>query len=302
MYLEHFGFDKQPFSLTPNTTFYCGFPEHQAALNTLLFSLRSGAGFIKIIGEVGSGKTLLCRMLLNSFSDDYAVAYIPNPDLDAYMLRKAFAKELGVEISPADDASEVLHKLEQRLIALAAQDKKVVLVIDEAQALPDDTLEALRLLNNLETESAKLFQIALFAQPEFDERLNLYSFRQLKQRIVFSHYLRPLLKAEVSEYVHHRLVKAGSIHPQLFSKQACDLLYKNSKGIPRIINVLCHKALLSAFGRGELKIGRQDVLAAINDGAQVVRSNQKWVNFGLLLIVSVLTIVFSVELLRWVRI
>jgi MSHA biogenesis protein MshM len=272
MYLTHFGLTDLPFTLTPNTAFYCNLPAYQEGLNTLLFSLRSGEGVIKIIGEVGAGKTLLCRKLLDSLGGECVTAYIPNPDTDAHGLRVAVAKELSVPLSNTTDAHEVLSQLTQKLIQLKGAGKRVIVIVDEAQALSDDTLEALRLLSNLETGSEKLLQIVLFAQPELDEKLKSARFRPLLQRIGFSYVLRPLTQEEVIQYVHYRLSTAGRTSGVLFTPKALCKLYSASKGVPRVLNILCHKALLVAYGRGEGEVSAAAVAVAITDSLSVLRT------------------------------
>lgn len=275
MYLEHFNFQTHPFSLTPNVKFFCNLSGHQAALNVLLFGLQSGEGFIKLIGEVGSGKTMLCRMLLNELKDPYVTVYLPNPDLDPMTLKSAIATELGLNIAPDCSAAELMQSLSQKLLALQSEGKKPVVIIDEAQALPDSSLEALRLLTNLETETTKLLQIVLFAQPELDQRLKRYEFRQLQQRIAFAHYLSPLAGGELDEYLAHRLVMAGYSKGLLFDNKARELLYQVSQGTPRVINILCHKALLVAYGLGKAKVDVECMRQAIEDSQDVVRSLPK---------------------------
>jgi MSHA biogenesis protein MshM len=265
MYLEHFKLTELPFTITPNVGFFCNLRGHQEALNTLLFSLRTGEGFIKIIGEVGSGKTLLCRKLLNSLDKNYFTAYIPNPDLSPTELRKALAKELGLELTSLQDQHELLSLINNRLLALHSAGKQVVLLIDEAQALPAESLETLRLLTNLETETTKLLQVVLFGQPELDDRLNQASFRQLKQRISFSYYLPLMSREDLDSYLFHRLATAGQSLSSLFTKKARDLLYQASNGVPRIVNILCHKALMAAYGRGEKNITTKTMRLAVKD-------------------------------------
>ncbi len=252
MYLQHFNLDKLPFTLTPNTGFYCDLVGHQEALNVLLISLRSGEGFIKVTGEVGSGKTLLCRKLLTMLGDDFVTAYIPSPDpnLASEGLQRILALELGVVIDAQADKRSCLEQLTQRLLVLHGQKKKVVLLVDEAQILTDQCLEAIRLLTNLETESEKLLQVVLFAQPELNVRLQQAALRQLEQRITFSCQLSPIVEADLEHYVMRRLAVAGYTQQQLFTPRALHLLYRKSGGIPRLINILCHKALLVAYGRG----------------------------------------------------
>ena len=270
MYLEHFNITQLPFTLTPNTDFYCSLPGSQMALNVLLFGVQSGEGFIKIVGEVGSGKTLLCRKLLNSLDENYHTAYIPNPDLSPAGLRRMLAQELGVEVHARISSQEALELITRRLVELRAQGKNVALIIDEAQALPDESLEALRLLTNLETEKEKLLQIVLFGQPELDHRLNRHHFRQLKQRITFSYYLQPVKWAELNSYICHRLAVAGYTRGSIFSKRATRLLFKKSQGTPRLINILCHKAMLAAYGRGELVVSYKAMRQATQDTESIV--------------------------------
>lgn len=265
MYQDFFQLELLPFSLTPNTSFFCELKGHQEALNTLKFCINSGEGFIKIVGEVGSGKTLLCRKLIESLDDNYITAYIPNPELNSVELRKAFARELGINTDQLQDQHELLSTINHHLIDLHASNKKVVLLIDESQALTDEALETIRLLTNLETKSTKLLQVVLFGQPELDERLLQPHLRQLKQRITFSYNLPPLSKDEIDFYLYHRLAVAGYTRSSLFTKKARKLLYKTSQGIPRLINILAHKALLVAYGKGEHTISHHAMLRAIHD-------------------------------------
>jgi len=265
MYLEHFKFNEMPFGLTPNVALFCGLKGHEEALNVLLFSLRSGEGFIKIIGEVGSGKTLLCRKILETLGDEFVTAYLPNPDLSPLELRRALARELGIDLANLQDQHELLTLINNRLLELHRADKQVVLLLDEAQALPLESLETLRLLTNIETEKSKLLQVVLFGQPELDEHLASRQLRQLAQRITFSYYLPLLSREDLDTYLFHRLAMVGHTAGSLFAKKARDILYRASKGVPRIVNVLCHKALLVAYGRGELKITRKIMRYAIKD-------------------------------------
>jgi MSHA biogenesis protein MshM len=285
MYQEYFQLQTLPFGLTPNPSFFCQLKGHQEALNILQFCIRSGEGFIKIVGEVGSGKTLLCRKLLDSFSEEYITAYIPNPDLTPVELRKAFARELKLDPTQWQDQHELLTAIYQHLISLHANGNKVVLMIDEAQALSDESLETVRLLTNLETENSKLMQVVLFGQPELDDRLNKPNFRQLKQRISFSYSLPLMSRDDLDVYLHHRLAVAGHTHNDLFTKKARKLLYHSSRGIPRIVNILSHKALLVAYGRGHKQIDHKTMRLAVHD-TEVARSPRiSWLSlFGIGLI------------------
>lgn len=268
MYLEHFKLSKPPFSLTPNTDFYCELPTHQEALNVLLLSLQQGEGFIKILGEVGTGKTLLCRLLLNALDDSFVTAYMPNPDQSVESLHLSIAAELGIKPT-TDNYHQLLSDINMRLLELHKQGKKTVLVIDEAQALPDACLEGVRLLTNLETEEKKLLQVVLFGQPELDAKLEKNNLRQLKQRITFSYVLRPLSREELDIYLCHRLAKAGYTFGAMFSERAKKYLYAASGGLPRLLNVLSHKALLVAYGRGLRTVDVRAVKRAIFDTESV---------------------------------
>ncbi len=270
MYLEHFQLNEPPFSLTPSTHYFYKLAGHQAALNTLMLHLRNGEGFIKITGKVGSGKTLLCRMLLKRLGEKFFTAYIPNPDLEAITLRKILAQELGIPEANFNDQHTLLSAINLRLMDLHTQGKQVILVVDEAQALPTESLETLRLLTNLETRSSKLLQIVLLGQPELDTRLNQSSLRQLKQRIGFSSKL-PLLKySELGAYVNHRLMVAGYEGSRpLFSRAALWLLFQKAKGVPRLVNILCHKALMAAYGRGKPIVTYREMHDACNDTESV---------------------------------
>jgi MSHA biogenesis protein MshM len=276
MYTEHFGLSELPFALTPNTHFYLNLPTHHEALNLVLVALSSGDSFVKIVGEVGTGKTLLCRKLLNALDDgDYVTAYIPNPHLTPSELRASFAQEIGVRLAGLEKY-ELLNAINLRLIELAKQEKKVVLMVDEAQAMPEETIEALRLLTNLETESAKLFQVVLFGQPELDELLRRDSLRQLLQRITFSYRLKPLDKEAVQHYIDQRVQRAGFGGVSLFKRDAADKIAKASRGIPRLVNILSHKSLMAAYGKGDGKVSSKHVYSAVKDTEGVVLQQNGW--------------------------
>ncbi|HTT08843.1 MAG TPA: AAA family ATPase [Gammaproteobacteria bacterium] len=271
MYLEFFGFRELPFSITPDTAFFMSRAGYQDALNVLLVALRSGEGFVKVTGEVGTGKTLLCRTLMNRLGPEYLTAYIPNPYLKPMALFLSLADELQIPYASNVDQHDFMKRLYQALHDFHRAGKRVVVCLDEVQAMPVETLETLRLLTNLETEKSKLLQVVLFGQPELDRVLENPSIRQLRQRITFSFHLLPLNRAGLDQYVRHRLAVAGYHGPELFTCHALDLLYGASGGIPRLVNILANKALMAAFGRGERLVDRAHVLPAIDDTADARR-------------------------------
>jgi len=267
MYIKHFGLDELPFSITPDTSFLFAHSSYQDALNTLLVAARSGEGFIKVTGEVGTGKTLLCRKFLDALAVDrnFVTAYIPNPYLEPITLLLALADELRIDYEPSLNQHQLLKLLTKFLVDTYADRKRVILCLDEAQALPLETLEALRLLTNLETGKRKLLQVVLFGQPELDVRLNQESIRQLKQRISFSCALVPLSFDDVDYYLAHRLSIAGYRCARLFSSRAVKRLFKLSHGVPRLINILAHKSLMAAFGEGASTVEIHHVQLAARD-------------------------------------
>ncbi|WP_429179278.1 ExeA family protein [Aeromonas salmonicida] len=267
MYLNHFGLQEAPFGLTPNTGFYYGLPPHEEALQVLNWALAQGEGFIKVTGEVGTGKTLLCRKLLSELGSEahpVRLAWLPNPHLTPAELRTALALELGLSVREGAEL-DLTDRIHRHLISLHQQGSRVVVLIDEAQALPDETLEAIRLFGNLETESNKLLQIVLFGQPELDARLAKPHLRQLRQRIGFSYCLRPLRFDETRAYLEHRLQISGYRGAPLFAGYAMRLLWRASRGIPRLINILAQKCLMLAYGQGARQIDSRLVRLAIRD-------------------------------------
>lgn len=270
MYLQYFNMTEMPFSLLPDTSFFYESDSFKEALNVLLVAIRSGEGFVKVTGEVGTGKTMLCRKLLNCLEDEnHITLYIPNPFLAPNQLRLTLADELGVKYldNASDDITSyrLMSDITKKLVEYNDSGKRVVVCLDEVQAMPVETLEALRLFSNIETEKSKLMQIILFGQPELDERLDSNCNRQLKQRISFAHKLKPVDRKRLSGYINHRLRIAGYAGGDLFSQKAIDKIYKNSNGVPRIVNTLCNKALILAFGQGQRNVVSKHVKQAIND-------------------------------------
>ncbi|NQD37298.1 AAA family ATPase [Permianibacter sp. IMCC34836] len=286
MYLQHFGLRELPFTLTPNTQFFCDLPGHREALNVLLVALAGGEGFIKITGEVGSGKTLLCRLLLNSLHGKQPYAYVANANLEPPALQRALASELGLPDTLA--TAELPRAIERQLLALARAGHPVVLIIDEAQALPDSSLESLRLFTNLETERGKLLQVVLFGQPELDTRLARPQLRQLRQRIAFSYCLPRLSLRQSNRYLQHRLDHAGWQHGRGFSRPAQAALHFFAVGTPRVLNLLSHKCLMLAYAGQRYRLRLRDVLHAASD-TEATRPLQRALRQCLLLAAGLLS-------------
>ncbi len=264
MYEAYYGLAEKPFSLTPDTDFFYQSYTHQEALNVLLVAIKSGDGFIKVTGEVGTGKTLLCRKLLDALDHNYNTVYIPNPYMSCNALLDAVIGEMG--ITEKLERDNYLACINSYLIDSARQSKTTVIILDEAQSLPEESLEAIRLLSNLETEKKKLVQIILFGQPELDNKLAQSSIRQLQQRIMHAYQLTPLSEKAIRAYLQHRVKSAGYAGPELFDQGARQLLFKISQGVPRIINVLSNKAMMQAYASGEFYISRKHIQAAAKDG------------------------------------
>lgn len=265
MYEQFYGLKEKPFSLTPDTEYFYRYSGHQEALNVLLVALRNGEGFVRVVGEVGTGKTLLCRKLLKILQNDCATVYLPNPLLAQHELYQAIASELQIEVAEQATVQQLNQSILEELIRLREQNRPAVILLDEAQAMPLQSLEALRLLSNLETEKEKLLHIIFFAQPEFEQRLAQPELRQLRQRIAFAYNLTTLHQQEVAGYLEHRLQVAGRQTSGMFQPAAVKLIYSASKGVPRVINLLAHKAMLAAYGKGRQQIDRHLVMAAIKD-------------------------------------
>lgn len=276
MYQAHFGLKELPFGITPDTSFFFACASYQEALNTLLIAAKNGEGFIKITGEVGTGKTLLCRKFLSTLNNNWITAYIPNPYLEPQALLMALADELRVPLDKDVDQHRLLKALTKTLLDYAKQNKRVLICLDEVQAMPIESLEALRLLTNLETEKRKLLQVVLFGQPELDEKLSQESVRQLRQRITFHYHLGALRKDDLEYYVTHRLNVAGYRGGRLFGRSALNCLYRVSGGIPRLINIIAHKAMMTAYGEGKHEILPRHVRAAVIDTPAARRDLTPW--------------------------
>lgn len=279
MYLRHFSLREAPFSITPDPAFFFPHDGAQAALNTLLVALRSGEGFLKIVGEVGCGKTVLCRQLLKTLQAECVTAYIPNPDMGPDDLLLALALELNVELTAPHSRYQMLGALRDCLLQHAEAGRRVVVCIDEAQAIPLRTVESLRLLSNLETEKQKLLQLVLLGQPELDERLARPEIRQLLQRITFSEHLGPMAARSVPAYLQHRLATAALdelTDVKLFDAAAARALGRYSGGVPRLVNVLAHKSLMLVYGENGHRVKTRHVRMAAADTPGVQAPPSWW--------------------------
>lgn len=280
MYLAHFGLNELPFGLTPDTAFVFSTRAHQEALNTLHVACDSGEGFIKITGEVGTGKTLLCRRFLATLPTNAVSCYLPNPNHTSRTLLLALAAELGETLPATATEFTLLKRINDTLLHLAAEDRRVVVCVDEAQALKHASLETLRLLSNLETEKRKLMQVVLFGQPELDDKLAQPNLRQLRQRISFHYRLGALSREELRLYLDHRLRVAGYHGAEVFSRSAVKALHRASGGTPRVANILAHKSLLAVFGEGGVQVDAKHVRLAARDTADApARSGFGWMKW-----------------------
>ena len=275
MYYSHFGLTEPPFKITPNTeAFYTG-GNRGAVLDALIYAINSGEGIVKVVGEVGSGKTMLCRMLQTMLPDKVESIFLANPSVAPEDILHAIAFELQLKLPKNADRLKVMQVLQAHLLARHAAGKQVVIFVEEAQGMPLATLEEIRLLSNLETKHDKLLQIVLFGQPELDENLNQANIRQLRERITHSFNLAPLQTKEIGEYLIFRLRAAGYFGPHLFSKNAIVKIAASAEGLVRRVNILADKSLLAAFAENEYQVTPKHVQAAIGDSEFGVEASKK---------------------------
>ncbi len=279
MYLDHFALREAPFSITPDSAYFFPHEGAQAAFNTVLVALRGGEGFMKIVGEVGCGKTVLCRQLLKTLHQECVTAYIPNPNMGPDDLLLALAQELRIPLERPLTRHGIHNAIRHTLLRYAAKNTRVVLFIDEAQAMPVRTLESVRLLSNLETEKSKLLQLVLLGQPELDANLALPEIRQLMQRITFSEYVGPMPAERIGSYVLHRLRTAAlgmQTNVEIFDADAIRHIARTSRGVPRLINIIAHKCLMLAYGEGVYRVTRDHARIAAKDTPGVVDTRRWW--------------------------
>jgi general secretion pathway protein A len=264
VYLDYYGLKLAPFDISPNPRFLFYSVKHREAFNHLLYGIRERKGFVQLTGEVGAGKTTLCRALLEQLDTRFATALILNPVMSAGELLKAIAIEFGLAVHGLDRL-ETLAVLNEFLLQQAEGGREAVLLIDEAQDLTEELLEQVRLLSNLETDNCKLLQIVLLGQPELRERLNNPGLRQLRQRITVRYHLLPLDRVEVARYVQHRLQVSGANGAPFFTRAALWRVFRYSQGIPRLVNAICDKALLAGFVQQRERIDFHMVSRAVRE-------------------------------------
>jgi type II secretory pathway predicted ATPase ExeA len=275
MYLEHFGLDRPPFKITPDTSMFYEGSKRGAALEALMYAIKTGEGIIKVVGEVGSGKTMLCRMLEVKLSGAVDVVYIANPSLSPDNILHVIAHELHLDVSNEESKLDVMQKLQDYLLKKHADNRQVVVFVEEAQSMPVETLEEIRLLSNLETDQHKLLQMVLFGQPELDDKLALPQIRQLKERITHSFHLDPFPPEDTLDYLNFRLRSVGYRGPSLFNQRTANAVEKYSNGLSRRINIIADKALMASFSEGSHEVSSRHVASAAKDSEFRVATNYK---------------------------
>ncbi|MCP4430268.1 MAG: AAA family ATPase [Gammaproteobacteria bacterium] len=267
MYEQYFGLERPPFKITPDTSLFYDGGKRGDILGALVYAVDRGEGIVKVVGEVGSGKTMLCRMLQLKLPSSVEIIYIANPSVSAQDILFVIAHELGLSVNKEASKHEVMHQLQDYLLQRHMEDKQVVLFVEEAQGMPLDTLEEIRLLSNLETDQNKLLQIILFGQPELDENLAQKSIRQLRERITHNFELSPLTPDEIHLYLNFRMREVGYTGPELIDLGLARKIEVYSNGLLRRINIIADKILLSAFAEGTHNLSPKHVVAAVNDSS-----------------------------------
>ncbi|MDF1577919.1 MAG: AAA family ATPase [Desulfurivibrionaceae bacterium] len=265
MYSKHFNLNENPFSIAPDPRYLYMSSKHQEALAHLMYGLKTDGGFVLLTGEVGTGKTTVCRCLLEQLPADLNVAFVLNPKLTATELLATVCDELGIDYPPGQNSiKEQVDNINRYLLDAHAAGRKTVLIIDEAQNLAPEVLEQIRLLTNLETDQRKLLQIVMLGQPELRDQLARPELRQLAQRITARYHLGPLGRREVAPYINHRLGVAG-YHKKLFPDKVVNRIYRLTKGIPRLINVLCDRTLLGTYVEGREQVDQPTLRKAARE-------------------------------------
>lgn len=264
MYNKFYGFKESPFNLTPNSRFFFASHKHTEALDSLIYAIDQRKGFVVITGEIGSGKTTVCRTLLNKLDRHTQIALVTNTHLNSRDLLMTILEEFEIDFVPGSK-SKLLSQLNAYLIDQMERNNNVVLIIDEAQNLKPSVLEEIRMLSNLETETEKLIQIILLGQPELKQKLALHSLEQLRQRVSVYFHLSPLDEADTKEYIRYRTHVASESNREYFTEQALNAIYQFSKGVPRLVNQICDNSFLAGYVEEVAVIDERIVRDVIND-------------------------------------
>jgi type II secretory pathway predicted ATPase ExeA len=264
MYQNFFGLHEKPFSIAPDPRYLYMTDQHREALAHLLFGIGDEGGFILLTGDIGTGKTTICRSLLNQLPDNADIAFIVNPRLSVNELLQSICDELGIDYTDSSSIKVLVDKLNQFLLEGYASGRNTILIIDEAQNLADEVLEQLRLLTNLETSEKKLLQLILLGQPELNDKLAQDNLRQLAQRVTARFHLQPLSAEETTAYIKHRLHIAG-FRGELFSRAALKHIHSESRGVPRLVNVICDRSMLGAYTKDSIEVEYPIVLEACKE-------------------------------------
>jgi type II secretory pathway predicted ATPase ExeA len=298
MYEEYFGLERPPFKITPDTSLFYDGGKRGDILAALVYAIHRGEGIVKVVGEVGSGKTMLCRMLQLKLPDTVEIVYIANPSVSAEDILFVIAHELSLPVVKGSSKHEVMHMLQDYLLQRHMENKQVVLFVEEAQGMPLDTLEEIRLLSNLETDENKLLQIILFGQPELDQNLAQQSIRQLRERITHNFELEPLTRDEIHNYLNFRMREVGYTGPELINNTVAKKVEQHSAGLLRRINIIADKILLSAFAEGTHDLSSKHVTAAVNDSSFSQEASPKSSSAWWLGLLLLATLVFALYMSR----
>ena len=288
MYLEHFGLDRSPFKITPDTSLFYEGGNRGAALEAVKYAILQGEGIIKVVGEVGSGKTMLCRMLELKLPNYVEIVYLANPSLSPEKILHVIAAEMKLSVEQTDDKAKVMQQLQEYLLDRHARGRQVVVFIEEAQGMPLETLEEIRLLSNLETDQFKMLQIVLFGQPELDENLAQRQIRQLRERITHHLSLDMFEKKDIQSYLNFRLRAAGYKEADLFNARLAGKIAKYSKGLTRRINIIADKALLAAYSENSQQVKPKHIKMAANDSQYAAVSIPSWAKYMAMALMVVL--------------
>lgn len=296
MYYEYYGLKQAPFKITPDTSMFFPGGDRGAILDALIYAIVSGEGIVKLVGEVGSGKTTLCRMLEKELPKNVEIVYLANPSLSPDNILHAIAFELHLKVRPDDSRLKVMNSLQNYLLERHAENKQVVVFVEEAQSMPIATLEEIRLLSNLETAQNKLLQIVIFGQPELDTMISKQEIRQLKERITYSFYLSPLKPDEVRDYINSRLRACGYRSVELFNDKAIKVISKYSNGLLRRINILADKAMLASYAANVSVVTAKHVKLAAQETEFITRSKLPVLRWGLIVLSIFIISITSISL------